>query len=356
MAALTPPNSNGQTKPLPLAEVPRATLEMVAAVAGVSRGTASRVLNGATNVSEKAVDAVTRAARELNYRPNAMARSLVTGRTGLIGLVINIAVERLFGDPFFAQLLGGAEAVFAEADAAVVLSVLTDDRELDRLLDLVSGSLDGVLVVYGQGDEPLSDGLLKIGKPVVFAGRTPIQGNSTLSYVDSDSATGARAAVQLLIEKGRRHIATIAGPQSMAAGVDRLQGWREALAAAGRPAPDEAVAYGDFTRIGGAAAMAELLDRGQPLDAVFVTNDLMAIGVYEVLHQRGLHIPDDVAVVGFDDIPDAARMRPPLTTVAQPVAEIGRQMATLLVNAMNGDDTPHHIILKTSLSIRASSG
>lgn len=339
----------------PGAEPARATLEMVAARAGVSRGTASRVLNGSSNVSAKAVDAVTRAARELRYRPNAMARSLVTGRTGLVGLVINIPVDRLFGDPFFALLLGGAEQVFAAADSALVLSVLTDDRELDRLLDLASGSLDGLLVVYGRGDEPLTRHLLGLGKPVVFAGRVQVPGRG-ISYVDCDATAASRTAVAHLVAKGRRRIATVAGPLDMAAGADRLAGWRLALADAGLPAPDDLVVHGDFTRVGGALAFRDLLARGVPFDAVFAANDLMAFGVYDEAARRGLRIPDDVAVVGFDDIPESALMDPPLTTVGQPVTEMGRRMAEVLVAAMSGEEQERHVLLDATLTVRSSCG
>src|SRR5471030_1509429 len=174
----------------------RATLEMVAAAAGVSRGTASRALNGAPNVSPRALEAVQRAASDLDYRPNLNARSLVTGRTGLIGLVVNESDDRVFADPYFATVLRGAHDALSQAGAALVLTLVADERERDRLFDMVAARLDGLVVVYGHGDTMLRTGLRATGAPVVYAGRTPSIGDSDESWVDSDSLHGAMTAVE----------------------------------------------------------------------------------------------------------------------------------------------------------------
>jgi DNA-binding LacI/PurR family transcriptional regulator len=332
-----------------------ATLEMVAAAAGVSRGTASRALNGAPNVSPRALEAVQRAASDLDYRPNLNARSLVTGRTGLVGLVVNEPDDWVFSDPYFATVLRGAHDAISQAGAALVLTLVADDRERDRLCDMLAARLDGLVVVYGHGDTMLRTGLRATGAPVVYAGRTPSIGDSDESWVDSDSLHGTMAAVEHLLGRGRRHIVTIAGPQEMAAGLDRLAGWRHALRAAGIDPPAEWVEVGNFHDESGYECMTTLMHRVPDLDAVFVANDIMAIGAIRALRDLGKRVPDDVSVVGFDDIQAAARHDPPITTVSQQVEQMGRVLAETVLALLQGDDKPHQIVLPTKLIVRASS-
>jgi DNA-binding LacI/PurR family transcriptional regulator len=331
------------------------TLEMVAAAAGVSRGTASRALNGSPNVSPRALEKVRRAASELKYRPNLHARSLVTGRTGLVGLVVNESDDRVFADPYFATVLRGAHDALSQAGSALVLTLAADEPERDRLFDLVATRLDGLMVVYGHGDTMLRTGLRATGVPVVYAGRTPSIGDSDESWVDSDSLQGAMTAVEHLLGRGRRHIVTIAGPQEMAAGLDRLAGWRHALRAASIDPPAEWVEVGTFLDESGYSCMTTLLARVPDLDSVFVANDIMAIGAIRALRDAGKSVPDDVSVVGFDDIPASARHDPPITTVSQQVETMGRTLAETLLSRLQGDDEPHQIVLPTHLVVRASS-
>ncbi len=329
---------------------------MVAAAAGVSRGTASRVLSGATNVSPTAVERVTRAAEELAYRPNLSARSLVTGRTGLVGLVVNESNDTLFSDPYFAAVARGAHDALSEADVALVLTLAGDARERDRLLDLASSRLDGLLVIHGHGDTALVDGIRRAGVPAVFAGRTPLTGEASLWWVDSDNVTGSRAAVAHLVAAGRRCIATITGPRDMAAGLDRFTGWHEALDHAGLAHDESLVAKGNFSVESGYDATRALLDRLPGLDAVFAANDLMAIGALHALRDAGRSVPDDVAVIGFDDIPAAATAQPPLSTVAQEIDPMGRRLAELLLQQLTTGGEPVHEVLPTRLVLRESSG
>jgi DNA-binding LacI/PurR family transcriptional regulator len=331
------------------------TLEMVAAAAGVSRGTASRALNGLPNVSPRAMEAVRRAARELSYRPNLNARSLVTGRTGLVGLVVNESDDRVFADPYFATVLRGAHDALSQAGSALVLTLVADEVERDRLFDLVAARLDGLVVVYGHGDTMLRTGLRATGVPVVYAGRTPAIGDSDESWVDSDSLHGAMTAVEHLIGRGRRHVVTIAGPQEMAAGLDRLAGWRHALRAAGIDPPAEWVEVGTFQEESGYTCMTHLLARVPELDAVFVANDIMAFGAIRALVDAGRRVPQDVSVVGFDDIPAAKRHDPPITTVSQQAEQMGRILAETLLSRLQGDQKPQQIVLPTRLIVRASS-
>lgn len=333
----------------------RPTLEMVAALAGVSRGTASRVLSGASNVSPAASDAVRRAAEELRYRPNLSARSLVTGRTGLVGLVVNESNDRLFSDPYFARVARGAHAALADADVALVLGLAGDEQERERIIDLAALRLDGLLVVHGHGDTELVSAIVAAGVPAVFAGRTVHAGWTDLWWVDSDNVDGAATAVEHLIASGRSRIATISGPPDMVATTDRLAGWRSALERAGLPAEGSLVEVGDFGTESGYDAMRRLLASRPDVDAVFAGNDLMALGAMQAIVESGRKVPDDVAIVGFDDIPAAATAQPPLTTVAQQIDRMGRRMAELMLMQLAGRGEAQQDVLETHLVVRASS-
>ncbi|MFC3687053.1 LacI family DNA-binding transcriptional regulator [Aquipuribacter hungaricus] len=334
----------------------RVTLEMVAAAAGVSRGTASRVLSGSPKVSQVASTSVRAAAAQLGYRPNLSARSLVTGRSGLVGFAVNEDDDRLFTDPYFAQLVRGMHHELTGSDHALVLSLVSDSSERSRLLEFAATRLDGLLLAYGHSDPGLAEELDAVGARVVFAGRMPARGPAEhTTWVDSDSVGGARAAVEHLLERGRRCVATITGDLDMAAGFDRAEGWRQALREADLPHGDDLTAPGRFREEEGRAATEQLLARHPDLDAVFCANDLSALGALDALAAAGRRVPDDVAVVGFDDIPAAATARPPLTTVRQESELMGRRMARLLLDRLDGGTEPVQEVLPTTLVVRESS-
>ena len=282
-----------------------ATLDEVAREASVSRATASRVVNGDRRVSQPAREAVEAAIRDLGYVPNRAARSLVTRRSDSIAVVIPEPSSQLFGDPFFPQVLRGmSEALAAESMQLVLLMPQAggDGERVERYLE--GGHTDGVLVVSMHGADPLPAGLRRHGVPLVVGGRPFGQG---ISYVDVDNRGGASSAVRHLVDIGRRRIATIAGPQDMAAGADRLAGYRETLAESGLAADASLIEIADFTLDGGRTAMERLLERGPALDAVFVASDLMAVGAMAALNAAGRSIPGDVAVVGFVVSQDVGR-------------------------------------------------
>jgi len=334
----------------------RVTLEMVAAAAGVSRGTASRVLSGSPKVSTSSSAAVRDAARSLGYRPNLSARSLVTGRSGLVGFAVNEDDDRLFADPYFAQLVRGIHDELTGSEHALVLSLVSDSTERSRLLEFAATRLDGLLLAYGHGDPHLADELAAAGASVVFAGRMPFRGPAEhTTWVDSDSVGGSQAGVQHLLERGRRRVVTITGDLRMAAGHDRAEGWRRALERADLPRGDDLTEPGHFREDRARTAMERLLVRHPDLDAVFCANDLSAFGAIAALAAAGRRVPDDVAVVGFDDIPAAATSRPPLTTVRQEVELMGRRMARLLLDRLDGRTEPVQEVLPTSLVVRESS-
>ena len=333
----------------------RATLEEVAELAGVSRATVSRVINGKPRVSRETRVAVERAATRLGYVPNRAARSLVTRRNDSIGLVIPEPTAQFFNDPFFPRLVKGVTEGLAEPGVQLVLFMPQSSAEEARLADYLSGGhVDGVLIVSLHGLDGLPLGLKRHGIPLVLCGRPMV--SADLSYVDADNEHGAMQAVAHLVDQGRRVIATVAGPQDMGAGVDRLEGYRRGLRAAGRELSSDLEEVADFTFEGGQAAMGALLERRPDVDAVFVTSELMALGAMNALRAHDRRVPDDVAVVGFDDSPVGLTANPPLSTIRQPTELMGLEMTRLLLRMISsGDHRPQHLILGTELIVRASS-
>ncbi len=331
-----------------------ATLEQVARAANVSRATASRVVNGDRRVGEPSRTAVEAAVKALGYIPNLAARSLVTRRSDSIAVVIPEPTGRVFGDPFFPRLLRGISERLAEAELQLVLLMpqgRADEARVERYL--AAGHTDGVLIVSLHGSDSLPADLQARGIAVVVGGRPPATG---ITYVDVDNRGGAATAVDHLIAGGRRRVATIAGPQDMAAGADRLGGYHDAMAAAGRPVDPRHGEAADFTLEGGHAAMVQLMERAPDVDAVFVASDLMAIGALTAIRETGRRVPDDIALVGFDDSPLASSARPALSSIRQPIEEMGREMTRLLLGALRrAEGAPRRLILDTTLAVRESS-
>ncbi|MCX4918723.1 MULTISPECIES: LacI family DNA-binding transcriptional regulator [unclassified Streptomyces] len=333
----------------------RPTIKTVAARAGVGRTTVSRVINGSELVSEKARAAVLAAIAELNYVPNSVARGLVTSRTNSVALVIPESESRLGSEPYFSAVIRGVSTALAETRTQLQLVLVRDQAERDQLTESVAERrVDGVLLVSVHEHDPLPGLLEDMGLPTVLAGRRSPE--ESLSHVHSDNAGGAAAAVEHLLGRGRRTIGTISGPLDMDVARSRLQGWRETLEKAGHEVPEGLVASSDFTEEGGGAAMRSLLEQVPALDAVFVASDVMAAGALAELRRQGRRVPDDVAVVGFDDSIIARHTHPPLTSVRQPVEEIGSTIARILLAEIDDPEEPRrHIVLPTELVVRESS-
>ncbi|MFI0349344.1 LacI family DNA-binding transcriptional regulator [Actinomadura sp. 9N407] len=329
----------------------RPTLEEVAVRAGVGRGTVSRVINGSPRVSAESRESVLRAIEELGYVPNRAARTLVTRRTDTVALVVAESEQRVFDEPFFAGIIRGISSELTDTGLQLLLALAQSPQEYARLESYLTGQhVDGVLMTSLHGEDPLPAKLEAGGVPTVLGGRPA--GLTPVSYVDVDNRYGARQAVEHLLSRGRRRIATIAGPQDMGVGVDRLTGYREALAAAGLP---ELVVYGDFSEASGVEAAHELLEREPGMDAVFAADDPMALGAMRVLKKRGRRIPEDVAVIGFEDSASAPVADPPLTTVHQSVEEMGRRMVRLLISRIQGEAVADPVvILQPHLVVRES--
>ena len=333
----------------------RPTIKTVAARAGVGRTTVSRVINGSELVSDKAKAAVLAAIAELDYVPNSVARGLVTNRTNSVALVIPESESRLGSEPYFAAVIRGVSTALAATRTQLQLVLVRDQAERDQLTESVAERrVDGVLLVSVHEHDPLPGLLEDMGLPTVLAGRrSPAE---SLSHVHSDNAGGAATAVSHLLARGRRTIATISGPLDMDVSRSRLQGWRAALEKSGHETPEHLVASGDFTEEGGEAAMRSLLEQVPALDGVFVASDVMAAGALAELRRQGRSVPDDVAVVGFDDSIIARHTNPSLTSVRQPVEEIGTTIARILLEEIANPDVPRqHVVLPTELVVRESS-
>jgi DNA-binding LacI/PurR family transcriptional regulator len=333
----------------------RPTLEEVAAIAGVSRATASRVVNGSPRVSQDVRLRVQTAIERLGYTPNRAARSLVTRRSDSVAVVIAQPTGQVFADPFFPRLLRGISAAVAASDRQLILLMPESPADERRVADYVSaGHVDGALLVSLHDSDSLPARLTEAGVPVVLVGRPPH--GSLVSYVDADNRQGAQSAVAHLIASGRRVIATITGPLDTAPGIDRLQGYRDALAEAGLTLDRTLEVTGGFTQEGASAAMERLLAIHPDIDAVFAASDLMAATALSVITASGRGVPADIAVVGFDDMAIALSTTPHLSSVRQPIEEMGHEMARLLIESLNtADSVPRRVILATQLIKRASS-
>ncbi len=331
----------------------RPTLEEIADVAGVSRSTVSRVINNEPNVRAAVRQRVQRVVREMGYYPNVAARRLAGQRSQTLAVVIPETINTVFLDPFFPNVLRGIAEVTNAHHYHLMLSMVDRPSEQDFYhRALRSQMLDGVIIVSALIDDPLIPQLLRDPLPFVLIGR---HDDPRVSYVDADNLGGARIATAHLLQSGRRRVATITGPLDMVPGLDRRAGYRSALRKAGHPVDDALIVQGDFTQAGGRAAMTQLLPLAP--DAVFVASDLMALGALSVLWEAGCCVPDDVAVIGFDDAPVAAYADPPLTTVRQPVTDLGRTAARTLLRLIKEEqEEPLRQTLPTELIVRASCG
>ncbi|MFF1411526.1 LacI family DNA-binding transcriptional regulator [Streptomyces sp. NPDC058289] len=326
------------------------TLDEVAARAGVSRTAASRVINNAPHVSRAKREAVQRAVRELDFVPNPSAQALASRRVGAVVLAVSSDEPGLFADPFFAEVVVGVSAALEQTELELILLLANTPRGRERFERLLrSRRADGVMLMALRGDDPLGRLGEEVDMPVVFGG-LPLVGEPTW-YVDADNRGGARLAAEHFARTGRRRPVMITGQVDARAAVAREQGFTDGLTLSGLPLLG--VEPGQFTEEGGAEAMERLLRAHPDSDAVFAASDAMAIGALRTLRERGLRVPEDVAVIGFNDLASARHTSPPLTTVHQPVRALGQEMARMLVGAIEGH-RPSPLILPTRLTVRES--
>jgi len=329
----------------------RPTVRDVAERAGVSVATVSYVVNASRPVSPATHDRVTAAIAALGYEPNSAARGLKRQRASSIGLVVPDMLNQ-----FFAALAAGIEEAAAERDVLVVLcsTGFSAEREAHYTRLLHGRRVDGVIYLSGTGLPPAALVELADEEPIVFVDeRLP---GVDAPYVGADNRRGARAAMQHVIERGHERIAIIGGPDGLWTAEQRLAGYREALAAAGRDPDATPVVRGDYREASGAAALDALLDADGPAPtAVVAANDLMAVGAIERAADRGLDVPRDLSVVGFDDVPLARMLRPRLTTVRQPAREMGHAaVAALFARLDDPGSEPRLVELAAELAVRDS--
>ncbi|HEY2523171.1 MAG TPA: LacI family DNA-binding transcriptional regulator [Streptosporangiaceae bacterium] len=339
----------------------RPTLEQVARVAGVSRATVSRVVNRVESVDPDIRAAVEQAIAETGYVPNRAARTLVTGRTGTVGLVVSEPrrepeggplASHVYADPFFGRIVAGILGELGPRRVHPMLIHVDSAAARDELLGrLGQGDIDGVALVSVWPDDPLPDLLGASGAPAVLFTRA--NRPAPVSYVDVDHRHGAGLAAGRLQARGCRRVVTVAGPGHLPAGQDRLAGFRDAMARHGQPQVPSA--EGGFTLAGGQQAMTRLLAEVPELDGVFAASDLMAQGALLVLAGQGRRVPGQVAVVGFDDSSAAVACRPPLTTVRQPVEEMAAQLGRLLLARIEDPAlAPRSVTFEPTLVLRES--
>jgi DNA-binding LacI/PurR family transcriptional regulator len=335
------------------------TMDQVAEAAGVSRATVSRVINGAPSVDAKIREMVQRAIAETGYVPNVAARSLVTRRSNSVALVISEPVRphndsflnRIFTDPYFGRVTAGATGALRPHDIHLVI-IPTDSSDHHQVIRyLRQGHVDGVLLISSHEGDTLPRLVHELGIPAVVSARpsSPI----AASYVDVDQRLGARLAADRLLARGCRRLATISGPLDIPAGQDRLDGFRTYLAEQGhRGVPS---VEGDFTRAGGEECARRLLAEHPDIDGLFVASDLMAEGALRAVQDLGRRVPEDIAVVGFDDSSAALECRPPLTTVRQPVEEMAAEMAeVLMAHIASPGRLPRSVTFQPTLVVRES--
>ncbi len=323
------------------------TIDELAALSGVSRATVSRVINGGS-VSERTRRKVQAVLVETNYRPNLAARSLASGKSGVVGVVMHLDPHLLFTDPYFGQLMHGMSSALADVATGMMLWLGNRSKEETLETILSMSLLDGVIVTAHNLDDPLVDGLLASSLPTVLVGHRNADRNA--SYVDVDNVHAADGITSHLHEIGRHRIGHITGMRRTVHAEDRLAGYLRAMHRA-KLSPE--VVDGDFNAPSGFAGASRLLDRG--VDAIFCANDATAQGALEAVLARGLRVPEDVALAGFDDLEFSAHLDPPLTTVRQGVRQQGEEAVQCLCRLIRDQGAgPQRVLLPTELVIRQS--
>jgi LacI family transcriptional regulator len=336
--------------------MPSLTLEDIARETGVSRSTVSRVINNSPNVRDDVRRKVQEAIQRNQYHPHAAARALASQHTSTIGLILPQTVSFFFTDPFYPHLTKGIAQACNQHDYTLAFFLVGSTEDEERIFPRVCrpGMLDGIVVQSGQhGDQEIIGRLVDAGMPFVVLGR-PFR-HDNVTYIDIDNINASYHATSHLIRQGRTRIGTISGPLQSTVGIDRLEGYRKALQDRGMVIDEKLIVEGDFTEEGGYYSMKKLL-AAKP-DAVFAASDVMAFGGIRASREAGFKVPEDIAFVGFDDLPMASLSNVQLTTIRQPVVQFGAQAVETLIDQIeNGNTSPHRIIMDTELIIRETCG
>jgi LacI family transcriptional regulator len=332
------------------------TLEDIARKTGVSRSTVSRVINNQSNVREDVRKNVMDVVHKTGYHPHAAAKALASQHSSTIGLILPHSVSFFFTDPYYAHITKGIAQACNQNDYTLALFLVGSKDDEENIFPRVSrkGLLDGVLVQSGHhGDQYIIGQIVDEHMPMVVLGR-PFRSDN-VTYIDIDNVHASHQAVSHLIQLGRKRIGTIAGPMTSTVGVDRMEGYRKALLEKGMQIEEDLIVEGEFTEASGYSAM-QMLVLAKP-DAIFAASDAMAIGAIRAARELGIRVPEDIAFVGFDDLPIATLPNTQLTTVRQPVVQFGIRAVEALIDLIQNEDRqPHRIIMETELIIRDSCG
>lgn len=330
------------------------TIDQVAKAAKVSVATVSRVLNGTAKVSPEKEKAVRKAVAKYNFTPNATARRLAGGRSGLIALLMEESSEEFFLNPFWGQVVQGFSTAITEAGLHPLILIRPKSGTEDSLFStLQAGQMDGLAIFSWHRPLKSFEKMLDPKMAVVFGG--DLGGSKNYPFVDVDNVKGGYLATKHLIDAGCKNIVTITGDLKLQSGRDRLDGYENAINGAGIKLNDQLVLHGDYTQSKAEELIRQLLKKKVKFDGVFAGNDLSALGAINVLLQSGVAVPGKVKVVGFDDSPVASRNQPSITTIRQPIRELGAQVAATLLAILDGQEVEDKI-LEVKLIKRQSSG
>lgn len=330
------------------------TIDQVAKAAKVSVATVSRVLNGTAKVSSEKEKAVRKAVAKYNFTPNATARRLAGGRSGLIALLMEESSEEFFLNPFWGQVVQGFSTAITDAGLHPLILIRPKSGTEDSLFStLQAGQMDGLAIFSWHRPLKSFEKMLDPKMAVVFGG--DLGGSKNYPFVDVDNVKGGYLATKHLIDAGCKNIVTITGDLKLQSGRDRLDGYENAINGAGIKLNDQLVLHGDYTQSKAEELIRQLLKKKVKFDGVFAGNDLSALGAINVLLQNGIAVPGKVKVVGFDDSPVASRNQPSITTIRQPIRELGAQVAATLLAILDGQDVEDKI-LEVKLIKRQSSG
>lgn len=331
------------------------TLEDVARLAGVSRSTVSRVINHSPKVSDEVRQRVMAVIDETGYRPHAAARSLASQRSQILGFVIPRRVHTFFTDPYFPALTEGIAQACNKHSYTLSLFLFYTEEDEHKLFPTITrrGLLDGVIIQSTHAADEMFDQLARSAIPTIVAGR-PMQADH-FSFVDVDNVGGAVMAVRHLAHLGRRRIATISGPLETTVGLDRLEGYQTGLRESRLPYDNDLVVEGDLSESSGYYGARKLM-LAEP-DAIFAASDIMAVGAMRAIQETGRRIPQDISIIGFDDLPPAARTTPALSTIRQPIRRMGVDLVEKLLDIIeSGPRPPRRVVFDTELVIRGTCG
>lgn len=322
---------------------PDVTIDLVAKAAGVSRATVSRVMNGTAKVSPERERAVKKAIAQYNFTPNATARRLAGGRSGLVALLMEESSEEFFLNPFWGLVVQGFSSTIADAGLHPLLLIRPKTGTDDSLFStLRAGQVDGLAIFSWHRSIKTFEKLLDPKMAVVFGG--DLGGSKKFPFVDVDNVKGGLLATRHLIDQGCKNIVTVTGDLKLQSARDRLEGFERAMSEAGRPLDDSVIIQGDYSQSKAEDVTRNLIKKKIKFDGVFAGNDQSAVGIINVLLQNSISVPGDVKVVGFDDSPIASRNQPSITTIHQPTRELGSEVARSLIAILNGEEVEEKLL------------